>query len=210
VTALPRPRIYFLRDSFFYSRRLWQRNPPQAEARRSVKRAEPKTREDLSYLIDDPVFWRLLMVRLSAALTLPMTLRFLKTCKRSFISRRRPLLPDWRHTVIRRQGQSIDAAQKAVGFSRQEREYWSSIGEFIRTNGGWVTSIPDVPKMTFECMSGSELPALLARRGFAVLPAGTSSRLLPSTVTRGDRTVVNQGAIPTVVCVYYFALFGDE
>jgi len=103
--------------------------------------------------------------------------------------------------------------KKPVGFSKLEREYWAKLNDFIRENSGWATSQPDVPKMTFECEISSELPELLRRRGFDVLPAGTAERLLPTseTVTENGTTrkVIRQHVVPTTVSVFEFALFGE-
>src|SRR5271170_4246713 len=93
---------------------------------------------------------------------------------------------------------------KPRGFTQGEREFWAKLNDFVRENGGWTTSQPDVSTLTFQCEPSSDLPALLTRKGFDVIGVGDATRLLPSTVTetRGNRTFVSHSVVPTVVSVY--------
>jgi hypothetical protein len=70
--------------------------------------------------------------------------------------------------------QQIKAREAAA---ERQKELWSAINHFCRSNNrGWLVSAPGAP-MRFECEPHSELPDLFIDRGFEVQQLGTGTRI---------------------------------
>jgi hypothetical protein len=98
---------------------------------------------------------------------------------------------------------------KPKGFFLKEKEFWNELRDYIHRNEAHVTSEPHTAVVRFECLPQSSLPQLLDAGGFDIVGGVTGERLWPSVITetRGSQTFVNSQVVPTVVCVYQFALF---
>jgi hypothetical protein len=69
---------------------------------------------------------------------------------------------------------------------------WDKLNKYIKQEGGWIVSQPDVSPVRFECPMESELPALLKEAGHRVIPFGTHERLMPVTETMAEHGRTNK------------------
>jgi hypothetical protein len=99
---------------------------------------------------------------------------------------------------------------KPKGFSREQRALWDRLNKFIRQEGGWTVSQPEISPIRFECPLDSNLPTLLREAGHRVIDYGTHERLMPLTETRKlndtNTTVTTQQVGVGVVGVWQFDL----
>jgi len=71
--------------------------------------------------------------------------------------------------------QELKAKEAAIA---KRRELWNAINHFVRTNNkGWLVSPPTDMSLRIECQPSSELPDLLADKGFDLQPLGTGTRI---------------------------------
>ncbi|MGB8745469.1 MAG: hypothetical protein WCD54_05805 [Pseudolabrys sp.] len=68
--------------------------------------------------------------------------------------------------------------------SEQRRRLWSALNDYIRGQGGWVTSPPFGRFVRVEVEQGSPLPVQLEKAGHRLHHAGMTTRIGP-----GFRTV---------------------
>ena len=68
--------------------------------------------------------------------------------------------------------------------SEQRRRLWSALNDYIRGQGGWVTSPPFGRFVRIECNQGSSLPVELEKAGHSLRHVGMTTRVGP-----GFRTV---------------------
>lgn len=66
---------------------------------------------------------------------------------------------------------------KTKTISHRQRALWAALNNFIRRNGGWVTSQPDVWPLQMGCPFTSELPAELEALGYRVASCGSITRV---------------------------------
>jgi len=99
---------------------------------------------------------------------------------------------------------------KPAALSRERRQLWQRLNKFIRQEGGWTVSQPEISPIRFEAPLDSNLPALLREAGHRVIDYGTHERLMPLTETRkehgGNTTVTSQQVGVGVVRVWQFDL----
>jgi hypothetical protein len=99
---------------------------------------------------------------------------------------------------------------KPSPLSVAQRKLWQRLNDYIRQEGGWTVSEPNVSPIRFECPTDSSLPELLREAGHDVRDAGTSERLMPtSNIVKqhgGITTVTVQNIVPTMVEVFEFKL----
>jgi hypothetical protein len=99
---------------------------------------------------------------------------------------------------------------KPPATSRQQRVIWQKLNDYIRQDGGWTVSQPDVSPIRFECQMDSELPNQLREAGHTVRSLGTHERLVPLTETRKlndtNTTVTTQQVGVGTVGVWQFDL----
>jgi hypothetical protein len=97
---------------------------------------------------------------------------------------------------------------KPAVLSREQRQIWRRLCEYIHQERGFVVSQPDCSPIRFEVALDSELPQLLTEAGHKVRSIGTHERLTPSVVTetRGTAKVTRTIVGPGVVGVWLFEL----
>lgn len=61
--------------------------------------------------------------------------------------------------------------------TEQQKKLWTALAQFIREQGGWVTSIPGLSPLRFEAMEHSKLPLELTKLGYVLLSRGTTTRI---------------------------------
>ena len=66
---------------------------------------------------------------------------------------------------------------KPKAISREQRNLWRKLNEYIRQEGGWTVSQPDSSPIRFEAALNSELPELLRQAGHRVIDYGRHERL---------------------------------
>jgi hypothetical protein len=82
---------------------------------------------------------------------------------------------------------------KQSPLSVAQRKLWQRLNDYIRQEGGWTVSEPNVSPIRFECPLDSQLPSLLIEAGHRVISYGRHERLTPVSETRkqsGGNTVV--------------------
>jgi hypothetical protein len=62
--------------------------------------------------------------------------------------------------------------------TKERRELFDSLNQFIGMNGGWVVSVPGTQTVRFECLPNSKLPERLAEL-VEVRSAGVTMRIVP-------------------------------
>jgi hypothetical protein len=97
---------------------------------------------------------------------------------------------------------------KPKAISREQRNLWRKLNEYIRQEGGWTVSQPDCSPIRFESALDSELPELLRQAGHRVIDYGRHERLLPTVVTetRGSTKISRQQVGVGIVGVWQFDL----
>jgi hypothetical protein len=99
---------------------------------------------------------------------------------------------------------------KPAVLSREQRNLWRNLSEYIRQEGGWTVSQPDCTPIRFEVAPDSELPQLLTEAGHRVRSIGTHERLIPQTITLKEHgranTIKRQEVGIGTVAVYQFEL----
>jgi hypothetical protein len=68
------------------------------------------------------------------------------------------------------------------------KEKFAAINSYIGKDGGWMTSIPGDPKMRFEALPDSGLPAALRGMGYIVERTGEIERILPHSIVEKFET----------------------
>jgi len=69
------------------------------------------------------------------------------------------------------------AANAGSEEKRKQGERWAALNEYVRRNGGAVTSVPGNKTLRIECPRGSPLPAKLAELGYVVASHGSVTRV---------------------------------
>jgi hypothetical protein len=69
------------------------------------------------------------------------------------------------------------AANAGSEEKRKQGERWAALNEYVRRNGGAVTSVPGNKTLRVEGPKGSELPAKLAELGYNVAQCGSVTRV---------------------------------
>jgi hypothetical protein len=99
------------------------------------------------------------------------------------IQTKKPKSPyvDWRNRPY--------AATAGTEEKRKQGERWAALNEYVRRNGGAVTSVPGNKTLRVEVPKGSALPAKLTELGYNVSSHGTVTRVTgaPSISPRDER-----------------------
>jgi hypothetical protein len=61
--------------------------------------------------------------------------------------------------------------------SEKRRRLWTALNDYIRGQGGWVTSPPFGRFVRIECSQGSSLPVELEKAGHSLRHAGMTTRI---------------------------------
>jgi hypothetical protein len=69
------------------------------------------------------------------------------------------------------------AANAGTDEKRKQSERWAALNEFVRRNGGAVTSTPNNKTLRIETPKGSALPSKLEELGYVVVSRGTVMRV---------------------------------
>ena len=69
------------------------------------------------------------------------------------------------------------AANAGTEEKRKQGERWAALNEYVRRNGGAVTSVPGNKTLRVEVPKGSELPAKLTELGYNVSSHGSVTRV---------------------------------
>ena len=70
-----------------------------------------------------------------------------------------------------------ERAKPVLQVSAARRRLWTALNDFIRGQGGWVTSPPFGRFLRIECDQGSSLPVELKKAGHQLRHAGMISRI---------------------------------
>jgi len=110
-----------------------------------------------------------------------------------------------------RLGPAPMSAKPQQAFSEHRQKLWRLEADYIREQGGWVTSIQNTSSVRFECPMESKLPTLLMAAGYDVRCAGTGERLLPMIIETvkqdgGITTITNQHVGPVEVGIFEFPI----
>jgi hypothetical protein len=71
----------------------------------------------------------------------------------------------------------IERTEPQRPVSEKRRKLWAALHEFIRGQGGWVTSPPFGRFVRIECNQGSSLPVQLELAGHLLRHAGMTTRI---------------------------------
>jgi hypothetical protein len=84
------------------------------------------------------------------------------------------------------------------------KSLWQDLNTFVRQEGGWLVTQPDINPVRFECQPDSNLPTLLHEAGHRLIELGTHERLMPSAIyeQRGRHRVATTSVSPGVVSVW--------
>src|SRR5258708_11650385 len=99
-------------------------------------------------------------------------------------------------------------AAKRAAFTPRLRQLWQDLNSFIRQEGGWLITQPDINPVRFECQPDSNLPTLLREAGHRLFEMGSHERLVPSVLyeQRGNRRIATTSVSPGIVSVWQLEL----
>jgi hypothetical protein len=91
------------------------------------------------------------------------------------------------------------AANAGTEEKRKQGERWAALNEYVRRNGGAVTSVPGAKTLRVEVPKGSALPSKLQELGYVVAERGTVTRITgaPSISPKTERLT---RTVPSVFC----------
>ena len=64
----------------------------------------------------------------------------------------------------------------------ERKARFAELNAFVRSRGGWLTSIPGDVEVTMECLPGSTLPDELRDQGFDLVEGREGERILPAAI----------------------------
>ena len=78
---------------------------------------------------------------------------------------------------------------------RKQGQRWAALNEYVRRNGGAVTSVAGNKTLRVEVPKGSELPARLRELGYNVSERGTVTRVTGAPSVSADAAPHRRGAV---------------
>ncbi|MDN5003890.1 hypothetical protein ACFQZO_23930 [Bradyrhizobium sp. GCM10027634] len=80
--------------------------------------------------------------------------------------------------------------------TRDRKERFKELNDFVMAKGGWITSIPGAAEVTMECLPGSTLPHSLQGLGYDVVEIGEGVRILTNAIVEHFVVVVGAALEP--------------
>src|SRR5262245_26019583 len=68
-------------------------------------------------------------------------------------------------------------AKEPPKVSEQQKRLWDAVNDYVTQNGGWVVSVPHLRDVRVELPKDSALAIKLTEFGYAIVAAGTSTRV---------------------------------